>query len=117
MVEAIKQELEANHQVYYIAPLIAESEQSEKTGAESLYKKVVGSYRGYRVGILHGKMPAESKEAVMRQFERHQLDILVSTTVVEVGVDVANATVMVIENADLFGLAQLHQLRGRVGLG
>jgi len=117
MVEAIKQELEANHQVYYIAPLIAESEQSEKIGAESLYKKVVGSYRGYRVGILHGKMPAESKEAVMRQFERHQLDILVSTTVVEVGVDVANATVMVIENADLFGLAQLHQLRGRVGRG
>ena len=113
----VNQELSAGRQVYYITKLIEESATSEKTSAEALYKKVVATYPGYRVGILHGKMPAESKEKVMRQFEVHEIDILVSTTVVEVGVDVPNATVMVIENADQFGLAQLHQLRGRVGRG
>lgn len=117
MVEQIKSELAAGRQIYYVTRLIAESTDSEKTSAEELYKKVVHTYPGYRVGILHGKMPAESKEKVMREFEAHELDILVSTTVIEVGVDVPNATVMVIENADQFGLAQLHQLRGRVGRG
>lgn len=117
MVEQIKAELSSGRQVYYVTKLIAESATSEKTSAESLYKKVVQTYPNYRVGILHGKMPAESKEKVMREFEHHQLDILVSTTVIEVGVDVPNATVIVIENADQFGLAQLHQLRGRVGRG
>ena len=117
VVDMVNQELSAGRQVYYITKLIEESATSEKTSAEALYKKVVATYPGYRVGILHGKMPAESKEKVMRQFEAHEIDILVSTTVVEVGVDVPNATVMVIENADQFGLAQLHQLRGRVGRG
>lgn len=117
VVDRVWAELSSGHQVYYITKLIAESSQSEQTSAEELYKKVVATYRGYRVGILHGKMPTESKEKVMRQFENHELDILVSTTVVEVGVDVPNATVIVIENADQFGLAQLHQLRGRVGRG
>ena len=117
IVDTVNAELKAGRQVYYIARLIAETSTSEKTSAEALYKKVLKTYPGYKVGILHGKMPAESKDHVMRQFENHEIDILVSTTVVEVGVDVPNATVMVIENADQFGLAQLHQLRGRVGRG
>lgn len=117
VVDRVNAELAMGRQVYYITKLIEESAQSEKTSAEKLYKKVVAIYPGYRVGILHGRMPAESKEKVMREFENHELDILVATTVVEVGVDVPNATVIVIENADQFGLAQLHQLRGRVGRG
>lgn len=117
IVDTVNTELKAGRQVYYIARLIAETSTSEKTSAEALYKKVLKTYPGYKVGILHGKMPAESKDHVMRQFENHEIDILVSTTVVEVGVDVPNATVMVVENADQFGLAQLHQLRGRVGRG
>ena len=117
MVTKIKEELTAGRQVYYVTRLIAESGKSEQTSAEELYKTVVKAYPGARVGILHGKMPAESKDKVMRDFEAHDLDILVSTTVIEVGVDVPNSTVMVIENADQFGLAQLHQLRGRVGRG
>lgn len=117
IVDTVNAELKAGRQIYYIARLIAETSTSEKTSAEALYKKVLKTYPGYKVGILHGKMPAESKDHVMRQFENHEIDILVSTTVVEVGVDVPNATVMVIENADQFGLAQLHQLRGRVGRG
>lgn len=117
IIDTVNAELKAGRQVYYIARLIAETSTSEKTSAEALYKKVLKTYPGYKVGILHGKMPAESKDHVMRQFENHEIDILVSTTVVEVGVDVPNATVMVIENADQFGLAQLHQLRGRVGRG
>lgn len=117
VVDRVNEELANGRQVYYITKLIEESAQSEKTSAEALYKKVVATYPGRRVGILHGRMPAESKEKVMREFENHGIDILVSTTVVEVGVDVPNATVIVIENADQFGLAQLHQLRGRVGRG
>ncbi len=117
MVAKIKEELASGRQVYYVTRLIAGSAKSEQVSAEELYKDVVKSYPDAKVGILHGKMSAESKEKVMRQFEAHDLDILVSTTVIEVGVDVPNSTVMVIENADQFGLAQLHQLRGRVGRG
>lgn len=117
MVAKIKEELASGRQVYYVTRLIAGSAKSEQVSAEELYKDVVKSYPDAKVGILHGKMSAESKEKVMRQFETHDLDILVSTTVIEVGVDVPNSTVMVIENADQFGLAQLHQLRGRVGRG
>src|SRR6201999_30142 len=76
-----------------------------------------GAFQGLRLGLLHGRLSPDDKEIVMRRFQRGELDVLVSTTVIEVGVDVPNATVMVIEHAERFGLAQLHQLRGRVGRG
>ncbi len=86
--------------------------------AEELFKRLTHSvYPDLRVGLLHGQMKAKDKEAVMAQFRAHELDILVSTTVIEVGVDVPNASAMVIEDANRFGLSQLHQLRGRVGRG
>lgn len=117
LVERVRAELAAGRQVYYVAGLIEDSDVSERVSAEALYKTVTKLYPEYRVGILHGKMAAVDKERVMEQFAVHQLDILVSTTVIEVGVDVPNATVMVIEDAENFGLSQLHQLRGRVGRG
>ena len=91
-----------------------ENVQAAETYAESLKK---GAFADYRVGLLHGKMKPQDKEAVMASMKAHELDLLVCTTVVEVGVDVPNATIILIENADRFGLAQLHQLRGRVGRG
>lgn len=117
MVNKIKQELANGRQVYYVTPLVEDSTMSEKQSAESLYKEVAKIYSGYRVGILHGKMKPSAKDDAMFKFKQHETDILVATTVIEVGVDVPNATVMVIEDADSFGLAQLHQLRGRVGRG
>ena len=115
MNEQIRAELESGHQAYFIAPLIDESAVMNQTSVANLAKKVMRDFKGYRVAILHGKMPSESKEKIMRDLLNHELDILISTTVIEVGVDVPNATVIVIENADQFGLSQLHQLRGRVG--
>ena len=83
-----------------------------------MYEKLrAGSFAKLRVGLLHGRLDAEEKEVIMRRFNRGEIDVLVSTTVIEVGVDVANATVMVVDHAERFGLAQLHQLRGRVGRG
>lgn len=117
MYKTIEEQLQAGHQAYFITRLIEDSETSTKISAEELYKQVSKRFPKYRIGIMHGKLPSEQKDFVMRQFESHELDILVSTTVVEVGVDVPNATVIVISNAEQFGLAQLHQLRGRVGRG
>lgn len=117
MNEKIRTELAAGRQAYVIAPLVEDSIVSDQQSVSSLAKKVIAGFKGYRVEILHGKMNNESKDAVMRRFLDNKIDILVSTTVVEVGVDVPNATVIVIENADQFGLSQLHQLRGRVGRG
>ena len=107
-----------NAQAYVVCPLVAESEKMLAQAAEEQYKELTnGVFRGLRVGLLHGQMKAREKEAAMEAFRKHEFDVLVSTTVIEVGVDVPNASIMVIEDANRFGLAQLHQLRGRVGRG
>lgn len=118
MYKKIEKELSDGRQVYTVCPLIDESEQSEKRSVELEYKKLrQGVFKNWRIGMLHGQLSIHEKQEVMERFSRHDLDILVCTTVIEVGVDVPNATVMIIENADQFGLAQAHQLRGRVGRG
>ena len=109
-------EVEAGRQAYVVCPLIEESEKLEVASAEETYERLVhGELAGLRIGLLHGRLPSAEKDAVMERFRRADLDVLVATTVIEVGVDVPNATVMVILDADRFGIAQLHQLRGRVG--
>ncbi|EJE98182.1 ATP-dependent DNA helicase RecG [Liquorilactobacillus mali] len=116
--EFLERELANNSQAYIVSPLIEESEAMDLKNAEEIFNKTnehLGSR--YQVGLLHGKMSGEEKEKVMSAFKEHKIDVLVATTVIEVGVDVANATVMMILDADRFGLAQLHQLRGRVGRG
>ena len=114
--ELIKKEVDAGRQAYVVYPLIDESETlSAKAAAIEAEKLQHDIFPQYKIGLLHGKLKNDEKEAVMKDFKEGKYDILVSTTVVEVGVDVLNATVMVIENAERFGLSQLHQLRGRVG--
>ena len=118
LYESIENELAKGRQAYVICPLIDDNPDNDKKSVEAEYNKLsktVFSHR--RVGLLHGKLPAEEKAEVMQKFADGELDMLVSTTVVEVGVNVPNATVMLIENADNFGLSQLHQLRGRIGRG
>jgi len=116
--ELIKKEIKAGSQAYIICPLVDESDKlalkSVTQEAAFLTKEV---FAGFKVGFLHGKLRAQEKEEIMTAFRQGKLDILIATTVIEVGVDVPNATVMLIEHADRFGLAQLHQLRGRVGRG
>ncbi len=114
--ELVREFLEAGKQAYFVCPLVGESEKLTVQAAEDLYYRLSKvTYPDLRVGMLHGQMKNSEKEETMERFRRGELDILVSTTVIEVGVDVPNATVMVIEDANRFGLAQLHQLRGRVG--
>lgn len=114
----IGKELAQGHQAYVVCPLIEESEKMDLENASALAEKLAKEiYPQYQVGLLHGKMTTAEKMAVMEDFRSNKLQILVSTTVIEVGVDVPNANIMVIENAERFGLAQLHQLRGRVGRG
>lgn len=116
LYEKIDTELAAGRQAYVICSLIDENPDNEIKSVEAEYKKLrQGVFKHRTIGLLHGKMKADEKDAVMRSFAQGDVDILVSTTVVEVGVDVPNATIMMIENADRFGLSQLHQLRGRVG--
>jgi ATP-dependent DNA helicase RecG len=116
LYEKIDAELSAGRQAYVICSLIEENPDNEIKSVQAEYKKLQNSiFKHRRIGLLHGKLKSAEKDTVMQQFVAGNFDILVSTTVVEVGVDVSNATVIVIENADHFGLSQLHQLRGRVG--
>lgn len=113
---ALARKIETGARIYWVCPLVEESEKLDLAAADARHAALAESY-GDRVGLLHGRMKPAEKDAVMAQFAAGNLDILVSTTVIEVGVDVPEATVMVIEQAERFGLAQLHQLRGRVGRG
>jgi ATP-dependent DNA helicase RecG len=114
----VRKQVAAGHQAYVVYPVISENEESELKAAVKMYRELSGNiFADFKVGLLHGRLDAELKEQVMRMFQNGELQILVSTTVIEVGVDVPNATVMVIEHAERFGLAQLHQLRGRIGRG
>ena len=115
---AIRKELDNGRQMFVVCPLISESGTLDLNSAEKIYEQFSKQdFKQYRIGLLHGKMKPNDKNQVMQQFVAHELDILVSTTVIEVGVDVPNASIMLIEGAERFGLAQAHQLRGRVGRG
>jgi ATP-dependent DNA helicase RecG len=114
----VGKQMTGGRQAYVVYPVIEENEESELKAAIKMYKELSQrTFPDRRVGLLHGRMEADLKEDVMTLFQKGELDLLVSTTVIEVGVDVANATVMVVEHAERFGLAQLHQLRGRIGRG
>jgi ATP-dependent DNA helicase RecG len=114
----LRKQVAKGHQVYVVYPVIAENEETELKAAIHMYRELSGKvFADLKVGLLHGRLDSELKDQVMRRFQNGELQILVATTVIEVGVDVPNATVMVIEHAERFGLAQLHQLRGRIGRG
>jgi ATP-dependent DNA helicase RecG len=113
----IAAQLAQGRQAYVVYPVIEESEKVDLKSATEGFKKLSELFKGRSVALLHGRLKSEEKEATMRAFAAGEIHVLVSTTVIEVGVDVANATVMLIEHAERFGLAQLHQLRGRVGRG
>ncbi len=113
----VKEQLQKGRQAYVVCPLVEESEAMELKNAQDEYLRIQKEFPEYKVGLLHGKMKTADKDEIMRAFRDNQIQILVSTTVIEVGVDVPNANIMVIEQAERFGLSQLHQLRGRVGRG
>jgi len=117
VVERIRGQLAQGRQVYWVCPLIEESEALDLTNATATHEALGAALPGVVVGLLHSRMPPAEKKAVMSLFTEGQMGVLVSTTVIEVGVDVPNASLMVIEHAERFGLSQLHQLRGRVGRG
>lgn len=113
----LQQQIDLGHQVYVVCPLVEESEELDCFSAEEQYEEYRKNLPKARVALVHGRMPQKNKQAGLDAFAAKEADVLVSTTVIEVGIDVPNATVMVIENAERFGLTQLHQLRGRVGRG
>jgi ATP-dependent DNA helicase RecG len=116
--EFVRKQVAAGHQVYVVYPVIEENEETELKAAIKMYRELSGKmFADLNVGLLHGRLDSELKDQVMRRFQSGELQVLVATTVIEVGVDVPNATAMVIEHAERFGLAQLHQLRGRIGRG
>jgi ATP-dependent DNA helicase RecG len=118
VLEFVRSEIDAGRQAYVVYPVIEASEKLDLRDATSMYEALVaGSLQGKRVALLHGRIPVDQRDAIMRDFRDGQLDVLVATTVIEVGIDVPNATVMLIEHPERFGLSQLHQLRGRVGRG
>lgn len=113
----IRKQITAGHQVYVVCPAVEESEETSLTAAETMYQQLQATFPDLNIGLVHGKLKSDSKDKAMTLFLQGQTHILVATTVIEVGVDVPNATLMVVEDADRFGLSQLHQLRGRVGRG
>lgn len=117
VVDHLRRAIAEGRQAYWVCPLVEESEAVDLSSAEERFKRLRASLGEGRVGLVHGQMPPEQKDAAMAAFQRGETSVLVSTTVIEVGVDVPNASIMVIERAEHFGLAQLHQLRGRVGRG
>jgi ATP-dependent DNA helicase RecG len=116
VVAAVARAAKAGDQIYWVCPLVEESELVPATAAEDRYRAMQEAF-GDRVGLVHGRMSGPDKDEVMERFRDRRLSVLIATTVIEVGVDAPNATIMVIEHAERFGLAQLHQLRGRVGRG
>jgi ATP-dependent DNA helicase RecG len=115
--ESLRREVAAGHQAYIVYPVIEESKLELKAAMEEFERLSKQVFPELKLGLLHGRLSSEEKEIVMLKFRLNEIQILVATTVVEVGVDVPNATVMVIEHAERFGLSQLHQLRGRIGRG
>jgi ATP-dependent DNA helicase RecG len=114
----VLKQIKEGRQAYVVCPLIEESDSIDAVSAEEVYRDIIGKFfKGYRVALVHGRISGQDKERIMKDFRDGKIDILVSTTVIEVGVDVPNANIMVVENSERFGLAQLHQLRGRVGRG
>ncbi len=114
----IEKQIEEGRQAYIVCPLVEENEEMDLKSVEKIYETYSKEvFPNYRVEYIHGKMKQKDKDSIMERFKNHEIDILISTTVIEVGVDVPNSNIMVIENAERFGLAQLHQLRGRVGRG
>jgi ATP-dependent DNA helicase RecG len=118
VLQFVANETEKGRQAYVVYPVIEESEKTDLKAATTMYEQLsAGPFAGRVVGLIHGRVPADEREKIMRAFRDGKIDVLVSTTVIEVGIDVANATVMLIEHPERFGLSQLHQLRGRVGRG
>jgi ATP-dependent DNA helicase RecG len=114
----MEEEIRQGRQVYFVCPLVEESEKMDLKAAVERYESLAkGPFRGRTVALVHGRIPSAERETVMDAFASGKVDVLVATTVVEVGVDVPNASLMIIEHAERFGLSQLHQLRGRVGRG
>lgn len=117
VLKFLKAQIEKGRQAYWVFPLVDESEKMDLKNAMEEYEKLKTEFPDLKFGLLHGKMKSEEKDAIMEEFRAHKIQILVSTTVIEVGVDVPNSNLMIVEHAERFGLSQLHQLRGRVGRG
>ena len=117
VLEFVRSECGKGRQAYVVLPVIEESERADLRAASTMLETLAARWPELRVGLVHGRLKAEQRDEVMRQFRRGELNVLVATTVIEVGIDVPNATMMVVEHPDRFGLAQLHQLRGRIGRG
>lgn len=116
--DQVREQLRAGRQAYVVCPLVSESEVLEARAAKVEFERLAaGEFKDFRVRLIHGQMPSAEKAAAMKSFDEHEADVLVATSVIEVGIDVPNATVMIIEDADRYGISQLHQLRGRVGRG
>ncbi|HZA98099.1 MAG TPA: ATP-dependent DNA helicase RecG, partial [Gemmatimonadales bacterium] len=117
VLEFVRSECAKGRQAYVVLPVIEESERADLRAASTMVQTLAARWPELRVGLVHGRLKAEERDEIMRQFRRGELNVLVATTVIEVGIDVSNATIMVVEHPDRFGLAQLHQLRGRIGRG